>query len=560
MKAKVEAALAKLSGMTGIDNSLEPSKVSQNRKLNMDSGIELDTGKTTETNYINPAQDSKETSLGNRMERSGEKKKTQKREELENKREEEERRKRHTRLVAKRKREAEEKRKRKLENNMYTRPMNVHLNHLPRHIKCSITKKKIPKSFLIKNKKKRDFCDNIFGKIKNYPLTDLFDYLENMKPMMRQIIGMKKTFYCSLCDREKQDNINTSARTITFTQGFCKTLVTDFQDYIKLHNLIFVKYFDMVLQYTRCFSTLASENVFPKKSLLKEKMMRIKYINRCFENAGEDNFMDYCFYLCDQYSYTSLSGFFDGDIQFLKKINFFLLSFLRKYESKQPLTQPSLEEPTDLHSVNFDDPIYMEEQEKENLLLPPEDAGLPEEKSEEEEDFGNPKYHYKNFIDVDMDATEEIYEGKKTKMTFDRFIPKFINDHKAINPFIMDSHVNFEVDMKNLISEQCKEEGEAPEEELNPDVLRQYFSINSDDLDEFKNDLFLPFADYNYFEMEKKKKKEMMEEIGAKPKADPEVERQKALADYMELRPSLGLVDGITVNRLDDDESEEEIN
>jgi hypothetical protein len=426
-----------------------------------------------------------------------------------------------------------------------------------------VTKKKIPKSFNVKNKKKRDFCEHGLKKLQNYPLQDLNDYLENMKPTMRQMIGMKKTFYCSLCDQKMQNNINTKARTITFTQGFCKTLVTEFQDYIKLHNLIFVKYFDAVLQYARCFTTLASENVFPKKSLLKEKMMRIKYINRCFKHANDPNFMDYCFYLCDQYSYTSLSGFFDGDIEFLKKINFFLLSFLRKYESKQPLTQPYLEEPADLDSVNFDDPVYMTEQEQENLLLPPDDAGLDEEEKKSEssdEQPGNPKYHYKNFIDVDMDESEEIYEAKKTKMIFDRFHPKFIDTHKAINPFIMDSHVDFTIDIKNLIDEQCKEDGEDQEEELNQDVLRQYFSINKDDLDDFENDLFLPFADYNYFELEKKKKEEELEEIGAKPKPDEALQHKKALKEYLDIRPELGEVDGVTVNRIGDDESEESVN
>jgi hypothetical protein len=570
MQAKVEAALAELSGMTGIDNSLSESDFSsekgptnENRKLNMDDGIELDTGKVIETNQISPMQVVKKETEGIEEKKANEtlsvKENVKKAHKIHHQK--------HIKYlkeeIRRKKLEEKKEKKRKLTQTLYNRPLDVHLKHLPRHIKCSVTKKKIPKSFNVKNKKKRDFCEYGLKRLTNYPIQDLNDYLENMKPTMRQIIGMKKTFYCSLCDQKMQDNINTQARTITFTQGFCKTLVTEFQDYIKLHNVIFVKYFDAILQYARCFTTLASENVFPKKSLLKEKMMRIKYINRCFKHANDPNFMDYCFYLCDQYSYTSLSGFFDGDIDFLKKVNFFLLSFLRKFESKQPLTQPYLEEPGELDTVDFDDPIYMEEGEKENLLLPPDDAGLDEgsKKSEDSSDQpGNPKYHYKNFIDVDMDESEEIYEAKKTKMIFDRFLPKFINTHKAINPFIMDSHVDFTIDIKNLIDKQCEEDGENPEEELNQDVLRQYFSINKDDLDDFENDLFLPFADYNFFELEKKKKLEKLEEIGAKPKEDEELQKKEALKEYLEIRPELGEVDGVTVNRIGDDDSEESVN
>ena len=559
LKAKVEAALAQLSGMTGIDNSLSESKPSEtdnsaNRKLNMDDSIELDTGKTVETNRISPIQTGPEATLAKAPKKAkdsglAESERRARQASL----------KRKARLAEEKRLREERERKRKLQQAQYHRPLDVHLRHMPRHIKCSVTKKKIPKSFKVKNKKKKEFCEEQRKKLEKFPLQDLYDYLENMKPTMRQMIGMKKTFYCSLCDQPKQENVNTQARTITFSVGFCKTLVTEFQDYIKLHNLIFIKYFDAVLQYARCFTTLASENVFPKRSLLKEKMMRVKYISRCFKHAHDPDFMDYCFYLCDQFSYTSLSNFFDGDIDFLKKINFFLLSFMRKFESKQPLTQASLEEPEDLHSINFDDPIYMQEQEKENLLLPPDDAGLPEEEGSEASEQPS-KYEYKNFVDVEMDDTEEIYEAKKTKMIFDRFIPKFVDSHKALNPFVLDSHVNFDIDIKNLIDEQCHEDGEEPPEELNRDVLQMYFSINKDDLDDFENDLFLPFADYNFFEMEKKKKKEELEELGVKPKPDPDELHKKALAEYKELRPELGEVDGVTVNRIGDDESEESVN
>ena len=56
MRKKVEAALAQLSGMTGINNSLDPTKQKENRKLNIDDSIELDTGKSIETNKISPIQ------------------------------------------------------------------------------------------------------------------------------------------------------------------------------------------------------------------------------------------------------------------------------------------------------------------------------------------------------------------------------------------------------------------------------------------------------------------------------------------------------------------------
>ena len=434
--------------------------------------------------------------------------------------------------------------------NPYKRQFNIKLEHVPRRIKCSVTHRKVGKSFEIANKKKKEFCENARRKVDNYPLQDLYDYLENMKPTMMQLISVKRTFYCALCDQKKQENINTKVQTIAMTQGTCRTLVTQYQDYIKLHNVIFVKYFNTILQYARCFTTLPGEEHFPKKSLLGEKLTRIEYINRCFEHAEDPNFMDYCFFLCDQYSYTSLSGFFDGDVKFLRKINYFLLSFTRKYENHQPLTQEHLPDVTEFANVNFDDPQYMTEQDKEDVVfLGESDEEEPEEI--DEDDIQPGKWDYQNEIEVDVDEPEQIYENSPIENIPDRLRPKFVNDYTAISPFDMVNKVDFDIPVEDLIQEQCNDGEE--EEPLNRDVLQQYFSISQSDLDEFDNDLFLDFADYNYFKIEKKKKLEALEEVGRKPK-DSEVEiSKKAVKEYKEIRPYLGTIEGLT-----DDDPEDE--
>lgn len=434
--------------------------------------------------------------------------------------------------------------------NPFARKFDVHLSHVPRRIRCSVTHKKVGKRFEVVNKKKQEYCEAARRKVNNYPLHDLYDYLENMKPTMIQLISVKKTFYCALCDQKKQLNINTRAQTIALTQGTCKTLVTQYQDYLRLHNVIFVKYFNALLQYARCFTTLPGEEQFPKKTLLKEKMERIEYINRCFEHAEDPNFMDYCFYLCDQYSYTSLSSFFDGDLQFLKKINFFLLSFTRKFESNEPMTQEGIPGVNEFANVNFDSPEYMTEQEKEKVIF----MGESKDKPEDEEDSENQqpgKWDYQKDIEVEIDEPEEIYEAHRMDTIPDRLRPRFINDYKAINPFDLVNKVDFDIPINDLIQEQCNDHEE--EEPLNRNVLQQYFSISQGDIEDFDNDLFLDFADYNYFKIEKKKKEEDLAEMGRKPKKTEIEIRRKAVKNYKEVKPYLGVIEGLT----DDDPSEE---
>jgi hypothetical protein len=265
-------------------------------------------------------------------------------------------------------------------------------------------------------------------------------------------------------------------------------------------------------------------------------MKRIKYMERCFEHANDPDFMDYCFYICDQYSFTSLSTFFDGDIDFLKKISFLLLSFIRKVKNNEPLIQTNIPESRDINSVDFNDPKYSKLKKPLKLFFPDDEPEKPEEPEEVPS-----KYEYKPFIEVDenVEEDEEIYENKKTSMIFDRFIPKFVNNHKALNPFKLNLSVNFDIDIQNLIKNQC--DLDEQDDVLDRNVMKEYFSITADDLHEFSNDLFLPFADYDYFAIEEKKKNDMLKEVGIKPKPDYEkIAKEKEDEFVNEIQPYLG--------------------
>ena len=172
--------------------------------------------------------------------------------------------------------------------------------------------------------------------------------------------------------------------------------------------------------------------------------------------------------------------------------------------------------------------------------------GESKDKPEEEEDSENQqpsKWDYQKEIEVDIDHPEEIFEAHRMAIP-DRLRPKFINDYKAINPFDLVNKVDFEIPINDLIQEQCNDGDE--EEPLNRHVLQQYFSISQGDIEEFDNDLFLDFADYNYFKIEKKKKEAELEEMGRKPKKTELEIRRKAVMDYKEVKPYLGVIEGLT--------------
>ncbi len=74
--------------------------------------------------------------------------------------------------------------------------------------------------------------------------------------------------------------------------------------------------------------------------------------------------------------------------------------------------------------------------------------------------------------------------------------------------------MNFDVDINNLHEIQCKNDPNLGDK-LNTDVIQSYFRVTQKDIDEFKNDLFLPLAEYSVFkEMEEEESKKKEERDG----------------------------------------------
>ncbi len=69
--------------------------------------------------------------------------------------------------------------------------------------------------------------------------------------------------------------------------------------------------------------------------------------------------MEYCAFLCNQYSYTSINPFFDGNINLFSEVNLKLFSIFRKVWESKPLSlSDNKEEIAKIDTLDFTNEFY----------------------------------------------------------------------------------------------------------------------------------------------------------------------------------------------------------
>lgn len=401
-----------------------------------------------------------------------------------------------------------------------------------RKVDCVTRTHLIDKKITTVNNFKKQYCLDLRSKIKAFRIDDFYDYMANIKTDMLRLITTKKTFYCALCDMDTQQFINPALKTINFHNGFCRDLILEYRDYIKFQNVLFIEYVDMIIQYIRCFQTTAEERVFPYPNFLESFRSQFDYIQKCFDNVEGENYMDYCLFLCNKYSYTTFSNFFDGNPDFLSRVQFLIVSFFRKLQSGQEMTVDYKEIEADIEKLNvkdFNDPYYAKNatltvhssETRSELETNSSSANRKLFKDIYEEDpdmLAESVIHANSMIEKmkglssedsgfneieETEISKSIYEKIEQKPLTKVFTSRFINNNAAINPIVMEEQSDFGIDPDHIISTHCKESTDKEEPALKHDVILDYFSFNSNEITNFKNDLFLPFSDYSMFQDKK---------------------------------------------------------
>ena len=211
------------------------------------------------------------------------------------------------------------------------------LPKVPIHkISCFSYPVSFPRKFLIFNPVKFEFCYKSLLKLRKFDAQNFSTYLASVRGSVFSLVYLKKNIYCDLCNQPLQQYFDMENEMIYYEMGFCKTLITEFAEYVKWKNIIFIEYLNQIFNYIKCFETNANHTVFPFKTYVAHQQREIYFIRRCLQNLNGPEYFKYCHFICKQFSYTGFDSFFIGNIDFLRNIFVLLVSFLRKMKVSIP--------------------------------------------------------------------------------------------------------------------------------------------------------------------------------------------------------------------------------
>lgn len=404
---------------------------------------------------------------------------------------------------------------------------------------CRYIRKSTTKDIKMINHKKRDFCYTINARLTQFPIEELRTYTQTIKSEIGRLSNIKKSFYCYLCDVKKQLKIDSKKGTIEFSSHFCRSLITEFKDYIRFQNIILIEYIDLILQYIRCFQTSYNEEEFPYNGFLTTYQNNFNIINQCFENINKPDFMSYCSYLCQQYSYTTFNRFFDGNPELLDRVLMTITGFMRKLTAGQDLTLQNDQlidslsslDAIDLMatSINNDSSHNVNEAiqtyhtsgtyafsvgyrngqprryKKTKIIRGTHIRYRPRKSSSlsrklkllnKIDDFRTSKTNSR--VDnhkISDELSFSVYDTKSHALFANSYKSLFIDNPEALNPFDLKNSSNFEINQKSLIKAQERKLrlSRTNHEIIQPEVIRDYYSTNDQEIQNFTTDMNMNF-------------------------------------------------------------------
>ena len=209
-----------------------------------------------------------------------------------------------------------------------TLPLNI--NHMV--LRTRTTRRNFMRSLMITNIPKISFCFMIRDEFKAFNHGELLAEIAIYYSTNKEIMGLKKTVYCAICDANTNRNFIKEFGLIIYEEEFCMDLIDTYQNYLMWKHVKLVGYFDLVYQYTSCLESDGRVTHFPYRSFLDRYKRRVDFFRRCLELASNrsQTFMAACHFVCTDFKIQGVSQIWDADVRLIQNMLFLLLNFLRQ--------------------------------------------------------------------------------------------------------------------------------------------------------------------------------------------------------------------------------------
>ena len=198
------------------------------------------------------------------------------------------------------------------------------------NLKCRKYTHRFSKEFIIVNEVKSEFCLDVYDKFLMLDIREVEIYMSKIGGQLREIHNMKSSLYCAMCNIHEQKYFDAKSRQLIMSEDFCKDFMTEYHDFIRFANVVFIEFMDEMLQYIQCFETDARIFNFPFTNFLVKYKRRIPFIKDCLANLNKPEMRNKCWFICNKYNIMRYNPFFDGDVKLVRRIYITILSFRRK--------------------------------------------------------------------------------------------------------------------------------------------------------------------------------------------------------------------------------------
>ena len=184
-------------------------------------------------------------------------------------------------------------------------------------------------------------------------------------PKIQAALGEMHTFlhtsykgaYCSLCDAHTHSLINIDSKEITFSEGFCREIVSHSLHPLTYLHIHFKKLMDLAVSFvTFCDNEgeFNPEEAVPPSALLEVQEADKKLLNDCKKFRNDAGWMEYCSGICEKFKFSDFDEFFQPDIKKYHKAILFMQEKLLKFsppeqnlEEMEKEAEKEAEEPED---------------------------------------------------------------------------------------------------------------------------------------------------------------------------------------------------------------------
>lgn len=188
------------------------------------------------------------------------------------------------------------------------------------------------------NKAKFKHCRSSLIDLLQVDTDALVKTIKDMKAEMAKIVDIKKTAYCIVCDKSLSKFVNVKDKQITYSEGFCDTMIKQFSTYLNWKNVQLLDYQNKLFQYLQCYLQDGKSNNFPYPFFGQSHVELSNTFKDC-NGTGKDK-AEKCKAICQKFNLFNYSEFFDGERVFFEQMYNIIINTIRMYGFRFEKTQP----------------------------------------------------------------------------------------------------------------------------------------------------------------------------------------------------------------------------